>query len=193
LAVQDYSLPHRLQFLIRILFCALLLPVAHAWQGDEARKPAVFPAITSYSLDKAKVNLPGDLVGQANLLLVSFEPEQQKDIDTWMPFAQALQHTNFSFRWYRLPVSGRENFVFRWWSNSSMRSDETDPETWPWIVPIFVDKDDFRRTLQIPNEHEIVVLLIDKQGHVLWRAAGPLTSANRTSLTSSVAAALSSH
>jgi len=186
-------LPYRMQSLARFALCALLLPLAFASQNSEQDKPAVFPAITSYSLDKAKVNLPGDLAGQANLLLISFEPEQQKEIDTWMTLSQALQHTNFNFRWYRLPVAERENFIFRWWENSSMRSEETDPETWPWIIPLYVNKDEFRKALQIPNEREIVALLVDKQGHVLWRASGTLTAVSRVSLTSALAAATGSH
>lgn len=136
----------------------------------------------SYSLDKAKVNLPQDLEGKLNLLLISFEPEQEKDIESWLPAAQALQHSDFDFRWYRLPVSARENFVFRWWENSSMRTDESDPETWHWIVPLYVNKDEFRRTLQIPNEHDVVALLVDKQGRVLWRSSGVMTPQKRLSL-----------
>jgi hypothetical protein len=168
----------------RTLFCLVVLPLSYALASRDAQTPAVFPGIVSYSLDKAKVDLPGGLEGKTNLLLISFEPEQQKDIDSWTPAATALQHTDFSFRWYRLPVSARENFVFRWWENSSMRSDETDPETWHWIVPLYVNKDEFRKTLQIPNERAVVALLIDRQGHVLWRASGPMNAQKRSSLES---------
>lgn len=175
------------------LFAALLLwasfPFTHGAQNADATKPAIFPPLISYSLSHAKLSLPGDFAGQINLLLVSFQPEQQTQVETWMPLARGLQHTNFNFHWYRLPVSSRENIVFRWWENSSMRSDETDPEIWPWIVPLYVDKDDFRRRLQIPGEHQIALVLIDKQGHVLWRAEGPLTPDKRDSLTAAVSAA----
>jgi hypothetical protein len=166
----------------RILLCLLVWPLGHAAQNGDAQKAVVFPGILSYSLDKAKVNLPGGLEGKTNLLLISFEPEQQKDIESWIPAAQALQHIDFNFRWYRLPVSSRENFVFRWWENSSMRSDETDPETWHWIIPLYVNKDEFRRALLIPNERNVAAMLTDKQGHVLWRASGPLTAQSRLSL-----------
>jgi hypothetical protein len=186
-------LRHCPKFLARLgpcaILCALILSAAHASQNGAASQPAVFPALTTYSLDKTKLNLPSDLAGQLNLLLISFQPEQQTQIDTWMPVAQALQHTNFNFRWYRMPVSGPENFIFRWWENSSMRSDETDPETYPWIVPLYVDKNSFRRDLQISGERQIAVLLVNKQGHVLWHAEGPLTQDKRNSLTAAVAAA----
>jgi len=167
---------------------AAVLAFCLAWatQGD-SRQPAIFPSIVSYALDKNKISLPSDLAGQFNLLLISFKPEQQKQIDTWMPLAQALQHTNFNFRWYRLPVAEHENAIFRWWENSSMRSEETDPETWPWIIPLYVDKLQFRSALQIPNEKNVIALLIDKQGHVLWRASGSLTAEERASLTAAMA------
>jgi hypothetical protein len=183
---QEFRLPFRLNSLARLVLCILALPLAYASQNHDEGKAVVFPSVDSYSLDKGKVTLPGGLAGQVNLLLISFEPEQQKQIETWMPLAQALQHTNFNFRWYRLPVSEHENWVFRWWENSSMRSEETDPETWPWIVPLYVNKVEFRKALQIPNEQNVVVLLVDRQGHVLWRSSGPLTPGDRAALTAAV-------
>lgn len=186
-------MPHCIKVLARFGLCAVLcaffLPAVYAAQNGEAAKPAVFPALTTYNLDRDKLDLPAGFAGQFDLLLISFQPEQETQIDTWMPVAQALQHTNFNFRWYRMPVSSRENFIFRWWDNSSMRSDETDPETWPWIVPLYVDKNDFRRNLQIPNERQVSVLLVNKQGKVLWRAEGSLTPDKRTSLLAAAATA----
>jgi hypothetical protein len=36
--------------------------------------------------------------------------------------------------------------------------------------------------LTIPNEKQVVVLLIDRQGHILWRASGPMTQDKRAAL-----------
>jgi len=155
----------------------LLLSTATAQQ-----KPAVFPPVTGYNLDKQKVSFPAGMEGATDLLLLSFRTEQHQDIDSWMPAAQALQHTNFQFRYYQLPIAEKENFVFRWWETSSMRSDATDPETWHWIVPLWVDRKKFFADLQIPNEKQIVVLLVDRQGHILWRSSGPMTPDKRSSL-----------
>ncbi len=149
--------------------------------GQQPRQ-AAFPAITSYSLDKQKVSLPGELQGQTDLLLISFKPEQQTDINSWLPAAEALQHSNFQFRYYQLPVAERENFVFRWWEMSSMRSDQTDPETWHWIIPLWVDRHQFLTQLTIPNVKQVVALLIDRQGKILWRAAGSMTPDKRAAL-----------
>ena len=161
-----------------MLVCCLLPPSGVA---QPARQPQ-FPPVNGYSLDKQKVALPSGLEGQVDLLLLSFKAEQQNDIDSWMPAAQALQHTNFQFRYYELPVAQKENFVFRWWETSSMRSNETDPETWHWIVPLWVDRRKFFADLDIPNEKQIVVLLVDRQGRILWRSSGPMTPEKRAAL-----------
>ena len=170
--------------LICLVACCALPFLGAAQQS----KQAAFPPVTSYSLDKQKVALPGELEGQTDLLLISFKPEQNNDINSWLPAAQALQHSNFQFRYYQLPVAERENFIFRWWESSSMRSDQTDPETWHWIIPLWVDRRKFLDDLEIPNEKQVVALLIDRQGHILWRSAGPMSPDKRASLMSAAGA-----
>ena len=178
-----------IHFGLTVALCASLLPGAFASQ-NRAAQHAVFPRLTAYNLAKDKLNLPGDFAGKVNLLIVSFRPEQQKQIDTWMPAAEALQHIHSGFHWYQLPVSESENFIFRWWNNSSMRSDDIDPATWPWIVPLYVDKNSFRHHLQIASERQVTVLLVNPMGQVLWRSDGPMTPEKRDSLNRIVTAAL---
>lgn len=180
---------HRTPLLSLLAVCFLLLPVLRASQQSDASRVAVFPALSAYSLDKTKVNLPSDFEGKVNLLLISFEPEQAKDIETWMPTAQALQHMNFQFRYYRMPLSNQENMIYRWWDTSSLRSVETDPETWHWIIPLYTNKNDFRRAMNIPSEKQIVLALVDKTGQVLWKSSGRMTDEKKLSLTNAVAGA----
>lgn len=168
---------HLYPFLILSLACAPLSPL-------RAQQPtqATFPSITAYRLDKQKVTLPGGLEGQINLLLLSFREEQQNDINSWLPAAQALQHLNFQADYYQVPVAEKENFVFRWWEAASMRSDQTDPEALHRIIPVWVDRRKFFEDLAIPNDKQVVVLLLDRQGRILWRSSGPLTPDKRTAL-----------
>jgi hypothetical protein len=147
-----------------------------------AQTRGTLPPLTGYNLNKQKVRLPKGMAGQEDLLLISFAPEQQKDVDSWLEAGQALQHASFQFHYYELPVEGRENFVFRWWDTSSLRSNETDPQSWPWIVPLFVDRGKLMRELEIPNAQQVVALLVNRQGQILWRASGPMTPDKRAAL-----------
>jgi hypothetical protein len=164
--------------------CGLLFPL-----GAQQTQQFTFPSITSWKLDKEKITIPRELQGQVDLLLLSFKPEQQDDINSWMPAAQALQHLNFQFRYYQIPVSERENFIFRWWETSSMRSDQTDPEALHWIVPVWVDRKKFFQQLAIPNDKQIVAMVVDRQARVLWRAYGAMTPDKRAALMSAASAA----
>ncbi len=150
---------------------------------------ASFPTIVAEALDKQQMTLPADLEGQTNLLLLSFFPDQRNQLESWTAVAQALQHTNLRFRAYRIPVAERANALFRWWANASLRSDETDPQLWHWVVPIYVEKAPFRAELGIADEKSVVALLVDKNGRVLWRATGASSQESRRALMAAVGSA----
>lgn len=172
----DGRLRQAKRWLILLLLGSVVAP------AGVAQALGTFPPLAAYNLNKQKVVLPGGMAGTTDLLLISFAAEQQKDLDSWLPAAQALQHTNFQFNYYELPVEGQENFVFRWWDTSSLKSDQNDPESWPWVAPLFVDRGKLMHQLNIPNAKQIVALLVDRQGRILWRASGAMTPEKRASL-----------
>jgi hypothetical protein len=169
----------------RRYFAALALS-AIFWFGHEAAHAqplGTFPTITAEALDKSSITLPAQLQGKENLLLLSWARDQAPQVETWSAVSQALLHTYPALRVYRIPVSDPENILFRWWDTTSLRTDETDPELLHWIVPIYTDKRNLRQSLNIPaNDHQILVLLVDRTGRVLWRTQGPSTPASRQAL-----------
>ena len=74
-----------------------------------------------------------------------------------------------------LPVSQRENWLYRWWLNASLRTSLPASQPRRYTVPLYVDKGRFLRSVQVSSEQEVVLLLTDKAGHVLWRTTGPVT------------------
>jgi hypothetical protein len=168
---------------------ALVVGVLLAWPGW-AFGSASFPVVSADALDKQRVTLPAGLEGEVNLLVLSFAPDERNQVETWTAEAQALQHTHVNFRAYRMPVAERENVLFRWWANASLRSDETDPELWHWVVPLYVEKAQFRSQLGIADEKSVVVLLVDKTGRILWRATGASTPGSRAGLAAAAGAGL---
>lgn len=148
----------------------------------------MFPPETSYSLAKTKVALPQDFAGQLNLLLISFEREQQRDIDTWKPLATDLQRSRPDLRTYMLPVFPHENMLYRWWLALSLRSDVQSAADLEFTVPLYVNKGQFRQALGIASEKQISILLTDRSGHVLWRETGPMDDRKKAALSAFVAA-----
>jgi hypothetical protein len=168
------------------MICLLTATLALTLRAQQA---AVFPHLTASNLAKQKMTLPKDFAGTTNLLLIAFEREQQKDIDTWLPAAREIEAAHSTFRYYELPTIGRSNPVFRWYLDSAMRSGIQDGTTRSRTITLYVDKQDFRRTLDIPSESAISVLLVDKNGKVLWRATGDFTEEKKANLLDEIKAA----
>ncbi len=154
-----------------------------AGSGAQTAAPDSFPELTSEALDRTMVMLPKGFEGRQNLVFLSWARNQEPQIDTWMTAAQALLHASTDLRVYRMLVSPRENSLYRWWDNNSLRSAETDPEMLHWTVPLYTEKAGLRRSLGLAeDDHKIAVLLLDRNGRVLWKAAGASTEASRAGL-----------
>jgi hypothetical protein len=152
-----------------LLLSATLLPLA----AQTGSSPIHFPTITSYNLAKAKVTLPAAFRASHNLLLISFDTGDTPELDRWVSAAQSFTSIQGGLGYYLLPVSEQKNPLYRWWDNSAMRSDFPNPQLWPRVVPLYINENRFREQLQIPRDSQVIVLLTDRGGNILWRASGP--------------------
>src|SRR5579875_3176595 len=167
--------------MIRATVVVVLAPVV-LLAASQASTPVRFPGVSAYNLARQRLVLPRDMQGNLNLLVLSFNVSQSPQVDRWLREAQSLEHLHEDLRYYILPVSGRENSLYRWWKNSSMRGYYSDPQEWPWIVPLYVNRKQFRAALQIHSNRSVVVLLTSRQGSVLWRTEGGLTPEKQAAL-----------
>ena len=186
----------RLRIHNAVSLCALAGLLACSFHGMSLSVPAnapaidlgTFPPVDATSLDKARLELPRDFGGSLNLVMISFAREQQHEVDTWLPAARLLESEHPKLLYYELPTTAWENLLYRWWFNSALRSNNTDPALTSRILTLYVSKGPFRQSLRIPNEKQIVILLVDRTGHVLWRTEGVFTSEKNQSLQSAVVA-----
>lgn len=152
--------------------------------------PAVgqFPPIQVTSLDGTHMRLPADLSSQMNLVIISFAREQQQEVDSWIPAARKIESTHSEFHFYELPTMSRENFLYRWWFDESLRSNTTDKALRSRILTVYVNKRSFKKSLDIKNEKRVVAILVDPKGQVYWRADGAYQDADTPALLSVLAA-----
>ncbi|HEY3988031.1 MAG TPA: hypothetical protein VGM02_01950 [Acidobacteriaceae bacterium] len=161
----------------RIVLLGLLSVLA-----TRAVDPAMLPTISFYTLSKERVTLPADLHGDRNLLLLYFDLTQQPDVDNWNGIIDGWRAADPSLTSYTSLVSSQKNFLSRWWQNASMRSASPNSSHWPTTLPLYVDKHAFEHKLGIPSEKQVVLLLVDRKGHVLSRVSGPPTDSSRTAM-----------
>ena len=56
-----------------------------------------------------------------------------------------------------------------------MRAGIPDRTARATTITLYLDKEPFRNALEIPDEETIYPMLVDRQGHVLWRTEGEWT------------------
>jgi predicted transcriptional regulator len=130
--------------------------------------------------------LPHDFQGERNLVLIAFQQWQQTQVDTWIPFARQLEATYPAVRYYELPTIQRLNTIARTFINEGMRAGIPDQVARERTITLYLDKKAFREALQLPGEDDIYVLLLDRQGRVLWRAEGAFTPDKGESLAAAI-------
>lgn len=153
-----------------------------AQQTVMASPPATLPPVASIALDKTKLILPRDFTAPLNLLILPFARNQQSAVESWLPVAAGTPAASSQIQTWVLPVSSKQNNLYKWWLDSSMRSSLPPHQAQHSTVPLYVDKRQFLRALNISSEKEIAILLTDKAGHVMWRSAGDATEEKKESL-----------
>jgi hypothetical protein len=166
---------------LRIAVLTLPLALLCAAQAGSP-SPAHFPAITADSLSKQTLHLPGDFGGGESVVLVAFERDQQKDVDTWAAGLTGIAKERNSFHFFEIPVLPWRDVFYRWWLNTAMRSGTPDDAARKRTVPLYLDKAKFKAALDISNEKAISVLLLDRGGDVVWRTSGDWTDEKQRAL-----------
>lgn len=174
-----------LERLMGTLLAALLIlgltfangPQAFAQSRDQVAPALKFPVVTAYALDKKKLTLPSDFSFPFNLLILTFARDQQDAVDSWL----SISVPSGVQRWV-LPISGREQVLFRWWLNSSLSSSLPPNEPKRYTVPLFVNQSQFLKSLGISSQKQVAILVTDRSGMILWRAEGTATKENLASL-----------
>lgn len=145
-----------------------------------------FPVVTGANLLRRKLTLPADFEGELNILLIAFQRWHQSVVDTWVPFVRQLEETQKVLRYYELPVIQRLNVLARTFINEGMRAGIPDPVARDRTITLYVDKAAFRQALELPHEEDIYVLLLDRQGDVLWREEGRFTPGKGEALAAAI-------
>jgi len=144
-----------------------------------AQLPAIFPSVHASNLNRRAFHLPGDFESDRNLVVVAFQRDQQQRVDTWTAPIRDLLARYPDLRFYELPTISHANPLFRAWLDGAMRGGIPDHQSREQTITLYLDKVNFRQALGLPHEDTIYVLLVDREGHVSWRAEGEY-SAQRT-------------
>ena len=141
-----------------------------------------FPTVKGSNLLLQQLTLPKDFQGRLNLVFIAFEQWQQMEVDSWIPLAEELEAQVSGLVYYELPTIQSRNTMYQWLLNEGMRAGIPNPKTRARTITLYLNKISFRKALGFPDEDHIYILLIDRQGKVLYQLRGPHTPEYETSL-----------
>ena len=147
---------------------------------------AHFPSVKASNLEKRDFNLAADFEGERNLLLVAFEREQQKDVDTWLREMKRFEELDPAFHYYELPTIQRPNSLARWFIDTGMRRGIPDRKARERTITLYLDRKPFCDALLITDQKKIYAFLVDREGRVLWRSEGVFDEIKGASLRSAL-------
>ncbi len=148
---------------------------------------ATFPHVSGYNLEGRRYNLPGDLEGEVNLLFIPFQRWHQDWVDGWMPAAQRLKAAYLGLQVYEVPTLPAMNRFARMGIDLGMKMGIPDRAVREATITLYLDKDAYRRALEITSEETIYLMLVTRAGDILWRAEGPYAPATAEALVQALA------
>jgi hypothetical protein len=135
----------------------------------------VFPRVTGSNLNGKTVELPKELKGKLNIVVIAFIRGQGAQIAEWVPSLNDLVKSNSDLAWYELPTLSATYLPSRPSIDGGMRAAILENDSRERTITLYLGKKEFMQSLNIPHEDTIYILLINKSGQVIWRAENGFT------------------
>jgi len=145
-----------------------------------------FPRLIAENLNRDEIEIPSQLKGQLNVIIVAFQQWQQNLVDTWIPYLADLVEIYPELDFYELPTIRKMNFVYRRFIDGGMRAGIRSIETRGRTITLYIDKIPFKEMLEIESEDTISIFVVDRDGEIFWRNEGAFDQEKAQSLSSLV-------
>lgn len=145
-------------------------PVSKKSIGQGSSKQ--FPNLRGLNLEGDQVDLPDDFKTKFNILIIAFKREQQEDVNTWIQDLDLYVKQRSDLELYELPILKQFNPLMRFNINNGMRYGIPNQTSREHTITSYLDKASFKSRLLIPSEDEILSLLVNSEGQILWRSTG---------------------
>ena len=136
-----------------------------------------FPEVAGRDIDGNDFVVPTDFAGDLNLVLMAFTREHQYDVNTWLPHVRELESSRQGFRVYEVPTLWEMNWLQRKQLDFWMSTGIQDPLARATTITLYTDLQALQPALALPDFDTIQVLLVDRDGLVVWRSEGAFSKA----------------
>ena len=145
-----------------------------------------FPTVSGFNLNRQEFEFPRDFRGDLNLLFVPFLQPQQFVVNTWIPLADELEAILPELAYYELPTIDALPTLSRTFINEGMRAGIPNAKARERTITLYIDTARFMQALGIPTKNDVHILLVDRQGGILWRTTGSFDEAKGSELAKAI-------
>ncbi|UCE10249.1 MAG: hypothetical protein JSW61_14955 [Candidatus Thorarchaeota archaeon] len=132
----------------------------------------IFPVVTGSNLLGNEIEIPMELHGSLNILVIAYQRWQQSLVDSWVPYLKKLTNEIPDVDYYELPTIRRMNWLSRSFINNGMKAGIPSGDTRGRTITLYIDKEEFNRALDVTSEDTIHIFLVDLKGQIHWRGEG---------------------
>ena len=126
----------------------------------------VFPPLEGELLSGDEVIFPADLSGSAYMVIMSFDRDQEAQIQSWIKAAKALPN---NITLFEVALIGKVGGIARFFIKGGMRDMEQYKSRKDKVMPFFRDADAIKAKLNITDISQVHAFLITKDGDIIWQ------------------------
>lgn len=141
---------------------------------------ATFPTVTADDLNGDSKTLPADFPGDPTIVFIAYKQNQQEDVNTWV-YGLGLDPSQGA-EFVEVPVVGRSARLVRNIVDNGMRSGIVDTDMRARTITLYENVNLVNDPLGFTGRNEIRVLLVRRNGEVLWSTSGRATEAGMREL-----------
>ena len=145
-----------------------------------------FPTVSGFNLNRQEFEFPRDFRGDLNLLFVPFLQPQQYIVNTWISFADKLESSFPELTYYELPTIDELPALSRTFINEGMRAGIPNAKARERTITLYISTAKFMQAIDAPTKNDVHILLVNRQGSILWRTTGSFDEAKGRALAQAI-------
>jgi hypothetical protein len=142
-----------------------------------------FPAVQGNNLEGKPFSLPADFGGEPTLVALAYFGSHQAVVETWLPAVARLTAAHPRLKFYEVPTLTEENGRVRGFIDGGMKAGIQSLAAREATITLYLDRAAFLQSIGETTDTQIHLLLVNKDGTILWRGIGAHNDAQEQSLT----------
>jgi len=133
-----------------------------------------FPTYTSKDLNFREVTIPAEFPGETTIVFIAYKQRQQPAINAWVTALGLDPEIGAEF--VELPVVGEATKLIRSTVDNGMRSGIVNTALRARTITLYENASNVNDALGFSGRNEIRVLLVKRDGEILWKTSGAVTA-----------------